>query len=429
MPNYIVAKYFIENNANLKNIWLVHSEKLGKQNGTYELALNIKEVLQEEFSESKTIRLVPLEDISVSAKIIDNINNNLIKQLESSKNSVHLNYTGGTKAMAVHVHRALVKYPKSCCTFSYLDARDFRLKTDEDGVITGDLRKSLGITMESLMKLHGYNKKEEQDNPNWPEVVNDFSDLISRNKLSTYLKWATSCLQGIYFNSKGFIENKNKFLLHNNLSGNNDEQIQNIRATFAQESSEEVISILSKISAEHSLLDENGQIWLPDNSVSNNTFQNRLKASVKNFLHGKWLEVYVYNVIEENIAADPVLSLKIIPRVSNWKINKIGINKPDFELDVVLLNGYQVCGISCTTSEIMPICKEKGFEVLHRVNQIGGEEAKAVLVTCLDDEKVATLQDDLATITGSSDNKLLIIGMSELKDTTLWREIKRHIWG
>ena len=195
MPNYIVAKYFIENNANLKNIWLVHSEKLVKQNGTYELSLNIKEVLQEEFGESKNIGLVPLEDISVSAKIIDNINNRLINQLKRIENSVHLNYTGGTKSMAVHVYRALEKSLKSCCTFSYLDASDFRLKTDADGAITDDLRKSLGITLESLMKLHGYNKKGTQDNPNWPEVVDVFRDLISRDKLCDYLKWSSSFLQ------------------------------------------------------------------------------------------------------------------------------------------------------------------------------------------------------------------------------------------
>ncbi|MGC8651581.1 MAG: DUF1887 domain-containing protein, partial [Minisyncoccia bacterium] len=56
-------------------------------------------------------------------------------------------------------------------------------------------------------------------------------------------------------------------------------------------------------------------------------------------------------------------------------------NSPNFELDIFLINGYQLIGISLTTSTRQGECKLKGFEVIHRVKQIGGDESKAILIT------------------------------------------------
>ena len=431
LPNYVVAKYFIKNNDSLKNIWLVHSEKIDRQNGTYELAQNIKEVLDDEFGKVKIFGFIALEDVSLSKKIVENIKNKLVLKLPRNSSGVHLNYTGGTKAMAVHVYRALEKEKDiKSCTFSYLDARDFSIKDDDDGVVPGDLRESIRITLDSLIKLHGYIKKEPQDNPDWPDAVNTFKYLIDEDKLSIYLNWAKGCLQKTYYNSKGFIKNKTAFWTHNNLinKGQIDPvKVAEFKTIFENNTPPEVMEVLSKIPQEHSLLDEQGKLWIPDKLVTKAMFEERLGTTIKNFLHGKWLEVYAYNVLRDKIKTDPTLCHQNIPMESNWRITKPGMD--NFELDVIVLNGYQVCGISCTTSTKEGLCKEKGFEVLHRVNQIGGDEAKAVLITCLDDGKVEELNVDLSTFTGSIDKKLLIIGMSKLKDEVMWKEIKQHIWG
>ena len=93
-------------------------------------------------------------------------------------------------------------------------------------------------------------------------------------------------------------------------------------------------------------------LWSTDESVTNNEYKERLKSTVTGFLDGKWLEVYVYNVITQGIRNDNKLKALYekgeIEVADNWKIRKKGSGK-DFELDVILLNGYQVCGISCTT--------------------------------------------------------------------------------
>lgn len=99
-----------------------------------------------------------------------------------------------------------------------------------------------------------------------------------------------------------------------------------------------------------------------------------------------------------------------------------------FEVDIFILNGYQVCGISCTTSSKEAECKNKGFEVLHRVRQIGGEEAKTILITCLEDEKIEDFYKDIEDKTRSNSNEFLVLGIEDLKPNNLWGKIREHIW-
>lgn len=46
LPNYIAAKYFLDNHSDLKNIWLIYSEVAQFQHSTKEFADNIKKVLE-----------------------------------------------------------------------------------------------------------------------------------------------------------------------------------------------------------------------------------------------------------------------------------------------------------------------------------------------------------------------------------------------
>ncbi len=52
----------------------------------------------------------------------------------------------------------------------------------------------------------------------------------------------------------------------------------------------------------------------------------------------------------------------------------------NFELDVVLLLGYQLVVISCTTQDHEREIKLKAMEATHRAQQIGGDEAKTIVV-------------------------------------------------
>ncbi len=424
LPNYVVAKYFLKNNKNLKKIWLLHSETrvdIG-QEGTKWLAENIKEVLTEEFNQKGLkFNYCSLSNVSSAKETRNNINEKLIKNL-SNESNVHLNYTGGTKTMAVHSHRVLRENLKNV-SFSYLDVRTFSLKDDEKGNITEDLREKINISLENLMKLHGYerNKKASANYwDHWKPTLETFKQLIGCDKLQNYLKWKNDELRPIFYRFGKFLSWQ-------------DFQRSYGSSSFKNSLNNDLRALLSTIPGENKFFDEKWEIKI--NINNENEYKRRCKETIEGFLDGKWLEGYVYMILKQKTEKE--FSRRNIPIEANWYIKKTK-GKKTFELDVILINGYQVCGISCTTSNYESRCKSKGFEVLHRVNQIGGEEAKAILITCLpkektgkEGEKIKTVEEmdsDLKTITGSDDEKLLVLGIDDLKEDKVWKKIKGFVW-
>ena len=111
LHNFVVADYFLQNNNNLKTIWLIHSEKNAIQAGAYEQAKNLEKVLRERW-EGKHPRLkaplrkVALSDVNNVDTIREDIEDKMLSRWQQG-DTFHLNYTGGTKAMAIHVYHQL----------------------------------------------------------------------------------------------------------------------------------------------------------------------------------------------------------------------------------------------------------------------------------------------------------------------------------
>lgn len=425
LPNYVVAKYFLTREKELKKIWLVYSEKIGNQNSTRDLAENLRNVLNKITDVS--IKFISLSDVSSAQKIESDIQEKLIPKFFDEY--VHLNYTGGTKAMSVHVYRTLDHELGDICSFSYLDSRDYILKND-NGDITNDLRDEINISLDDLMELHGCEKVESEDNPKWLEVIDEFEKLIIKNKLKTYLEFNRNFIEKVYYDANfQFIEKVTKFKEHNNLP----EKTDSLNELFKNHASDDdIMTLLRKIPSEHSIINEDGTLWLPTSKDTNKTYENRLKSSVKNFLHGKWLEIYVSEILERNIIKIGEQKSKQTYFVKNWRnIKKTSITdtpKP-FEIDILIIYGYQLCGVSITTSDKQLICKSKAFEILHRIEQLGGSESKAILITCLPESRIKEFKEDLKTISGAAEDKLLVLCESDLRPDELWKNIKRHIWG
>jgi len=85
-------------------------------------------------------------------------------------------------------------------------------------------------------------------------------------------------------------------------------------------------------------------------------------------------------------------------------------------LDLYIIKGYQLIGISITTDHQNYICKSKGFEVIHRTRQIGGDESCAILITALNEKQVRDLADDLRVNTGTNEERLKVFGIFDWKD-------------
>lgn len=351
LPNYVVAKYFLQNNDNLNRIWLVYSEGQSSigQNSTKEVAERIKGVIKKEFSKRNLKFLhIPIGDVSLARGIKYDLEDKIGYLDDRDDRTFHLNYTGGTKSMAVHSYRTLEELLGRRCSFSYLDGREHKLKFDDGAPKTNDLRFEISISLENLLDLHGHKKDDGKPQKDFSHIVEEFKEKVETEK----------------------------------------------------KVDESVIDTLKTKAGE-----------------------------------GDWFEEYVYGEIMCMIEKDPKLNKRykndeiFITRNLYSKKEQETLGKKNFELDLLIINGYQVCGISCTVSKKHGACKNRGFEVIHRANQIGGEEAKSILITCLPSGEKRAFADDLEDISGSSQGNLLVLGLSDLVPNIMWDKIGEYIWG
>ncbi|MGH7454105.1 MAG: hypothetical protein ACRENG_22320, partial [bacterium] len=172
LPNFVVADYFLQNNPNIQTIWLIHSEANKLQAGTDKQAKNLDSLLRKRWEGEPPkhpnlrfpLEKVSLSDVSDAASIRREIERKMLKRWNNS-DTFHLNYTGGTKAMATHVYLRLQELQRSGQRpFSYLDANNFRLVLDGDVIIADDLRRKVRIEFEDLIALHDFARKN-QDRP------------------------------------------------------------------------------------------------------------------------------------------------------------------------------------------------------------------------------------------------------------------------
>lgn len=142
-----------------------------------------------------------------------------------------------------------------------------------------------------------------------------------------------------------------------------------------------------------------------DNAIAKNSLDEFVRNKPKD---GKWLEYYLYKKLQDQ-GLTPHWNLEI--KKPEWRSDLY------FEIDVIVMRGYQLIGISCTIMQDnikfkKDDCKLKGFEIMHRVSQIGGEEAKAILVNF--NEQPDILEQDLHVETGGAE-RIKVIGLPDFK--------------
>ena len=78
---------------------------------------------------------------------------------------------------------------------------------------------------------------------------------------------------------------------------------------------------------------------------------------------------------------------------------------------------------------IPAVVKTKGFEVILRSSQMGGDEARAVLVTLLEARNAINLENDLKASLGASGSRFMVLGIDDLKIERMWDKLEKHIYG
>ena len=98
-------------------------------------------------------------------------------------------------------------------------------------------------------------------------------------------------------------------------------------------------------------------------------------------------------------------------------VRRTGANQtdPHFELDVVAGLGYQIVVISCTLNNEQASIKEKGMEVILRARQLGGDEARAIVLCQGTTQAAKRVQAELHDEVGTAGTPLQVWG------TDKWR--------
>ena len=312
---------------------------------------------------------------------------------------IGLNYTGGTKAMAVHAYQAIYEL-RSDTIFSYLDPRKLKMCIEQarNQPIFFDLR--LNLCLKEIFRLHNKNywldKKPPRSTPFFPDAAVDFADfhhsVDKNNKDKTPLQqWRTWCNEELYPKTKK--ENSGRWKNEDELNSQAPIIISLARLD------QHIINILQQ---HFNAFDK--ELCLDLDLVQKKGFESL--THVCEWLDGTWLENYVLHQIKEIQAEfaikESMMSFHIRDSTATYRER--------FEFDVAFVKGYQLFAISCTTSSSKERCKEKLFEAHLRARQLGGDEARVALVCCYD--KPDWIKDDMRF--AIDDRKIEVFGRQDL---------------
>jgi hypothetical protein len=307
-------------------------------------------------------------DESDGDKIIAKIEE-ILREIKPAREHIGLNYSGGTKPMAVHAHYALrCAFPNGC--FSYLDPRKLAMVIDpgDKPVQTVPVGRKVELTIEDLLLMHGYRwDAKPSRNPLLPDLCRAIAEVHTTSAgVGQWYKW---------------------------LGGDWKESPPPLPPPSEYSTLKPVVDALSKIGG--------GTLtWTPVAQA----LGGKSISAYQEFFQGKWLEHHTLAAI--NVLA-PAMSL------ASWGAN-LPLRKPrrrDFELDLFVVVGYQLFAISCQATEHKDRAKQHLFEVFVRARQIGGDEAHFGLVCCV--EKPKQLEQEVSE-DWDAEGKIKVFGQDDL---------------
>lgn len=355
LPNYMAALLLAKSEG---KIILLHS---GGNRGTGEIAKNLERAI------TKRMPGIQVALREIDKKCGDRISKKMDLLLEDvNPLSLGLNYTGGTKAMSVHVYQAIKRVSESAVC-SYLDASALSLLIDaRNDAATKTIAVGLlcDVQLKEILSLHGYYNYKVKQDPVQPELSYALTKIHSN--IDSYNQW------------KRWLEAEN----------------------FKALPSKREYPLLEKVI--------NSIDMLCDGKPSPGLLAQKLGrdnlSSCKDFLEGKWLEEYTFCSLQQ--LADE-LGLKDVG------FNLTSKRPRDFELDVVFVRGYQLFALSCKASKKKTHCKLGLFEAYTRARQVGGDEARVGLVCCY--ESPGQLQREVEEA-WFAEGRVRVFGMSDLSD-------------
>ncbi len=369
LPNYVAAMLLSKPGGRIYLLHTTHTADIAKR-----LARRLNDDLDIQPEQCEI-------DASDSSKIAAITEDLLELSLLPAGTQIGLNYTGGTKVMAVIVYDTIQdKYPEGC--FSYLDARSLKMAVSRDGgppqfIPVGD---AVQPKLLDLLALHDYRllKRDSslRSTPHLPELCQVIA-AIHKEK-DSFAEWR-SWLQA-WDKDHSPLPDLNKY---SRLRPFMDALAGMVTISGDPTTDEQAVAALIR----------------PDDD------KKRLGSCVK-FFNGEWLEEYTLVAL---IQADQEHQLGLGEQAIALNLKRR--NECDFEIDVMALRGYQLFVISCIATEDRAKAKEHLFEAYVRARQIGGDEARIGLVCCV--EKPGMLQQEVAQV-WDAQGKIRVFGRADL---------------
>lgn len=407
LPNYVAARLLIKPQNSV--VYLVHTTvTAGKDKPAGLLEKELKK-------HNITIKQISLGDAEsdgdkIRAKIKETIQP---KENPPLQGRIGLNYTGGTKVMAVHAYQAFKELQLTDPVFSYLDSRKLAMHIDgKDKPIPVDLALSPTPKLETILGLHNLSwRTEPVRQSQLPDIAEQFAKLHLNSDLArTWRKWCDAVFYAL--------KSGNGYWLRDSQFPNPPHLKLSITTPKKETVTvpDEIKTILSEQLGWASIAELSLKIAKEKGKFA--TF-----GDVCQWLDGGWLEDYVLSQVEKvkekYSLHDLTMSLHIRdPRNPNRPTDQ-------FEFDVAFLRGYQLFGISCTTSSDHKKCKQKLFEAQLRAKQLGGDEARVALVCC-DELPSEWLKKELDFVV--DDSKIEVFGREDLEPTKFAKKLDRWIF-
>ncbi len=394
LPNYVAARLLLNPGGTPYLVYTTGTEKPAKR---------LQTILSSEPIGLKTAQLVPLNDGEADAYQIQKAIRSKLETIKDGK--IGLNYTGGTKAMAVHAYRAVFSKELPQTVFSYLDPRRLEMCIDRengDRIRIKVKPEVIPVELAKVFQIHGWTWQEKSDpidKPELPEAAKAFAKFHKNGDLvQLWRDWCNEVLRKAARDEK----DKNKWKKETKLTEISTLSLEKLK------SKENIMSTLSHLGVVGEDLSLHA---IKEKGIKS------LESACK-WLDGEWLEHYVLQQVQE-IPED----LSIYDSATSfWIRNPIDPKNTKFQFDVAFMRGYQLFAISCTTIARKSDCKSKLFEAYIRARQLGGDEARVALVCCASEKDVNALETEIVNVfnpapeSGQRDHKIAVFGRDDLMD-------------
>ncbi len=437
LPNYMTAKYLLLKDRKDKGrLPVPDALLLMYSSDTKLLADGIKEVLSREMERGSgdgNIVGCEIQELQLGteersySKIKEELKDK-IRDVEAD--SVHLNYTGGTKVMAVAACDAVREVSSDGewsvkPIFSYVMPDEFRLVLLSGELFPDsaqpDLRHFISLSIEDAFMLHNLNAPQPKCDimvPHSSDLCGQVLALIGDREREYFFhnwhEWPKERKPGKFRNAvkeslKAEVD-KMKAAGDGKVYEEDVDKWIEVRQSVLIDATEEVIGsgFASKFGLQNK---DNLEAW------------KRCAA----YFQGEWLEQHIFEHLRKLSERKPELKITEIA----WNViqpdSKGGSSVGRFEVDVVCMRGMQPFLFTCTSARQKGMIKLKGYEALYRGEEFGGSHCKIVLVSPVDRTTNRKLARDMLQF--NARNNVCLLGIDDLAFDCIESNLEKIIQG